>query len=281
MMKITIIPSDTNLDKYIKIGAQAFIFGLKDYSVGFNNPLSIETLKEIKNKYSTEIFISLNKNMFNKDLDELEKILVSLDNIGVKGILFYDLSILNIKNRLNLEIDLVWNQTHMVTNYNTCNYYYDKGVKYGVLSSEITLEEINEVSNNTKMQLFTNIIGYQSMAFSRRTLLTNYFKYLNKSVKKTEKVSNMNEEYIIKEEKEGTNFLTGKILNGSVYLNDLNVDYIILNEDMINSDIFLEVVNHVNEIIETKDINKSVIIDKLIGDYRGFFNKKTIYKVKK
>ena len=32
----------------------------------------------------------------------------------------------------------------MVTNYNTCNYYYDKGCEYGVVSSEITLDEINE-----------------------------------------------------------------------------------------------------------------------------------------
>ena len=37
----------------------------------------------------------------------------------------------NIVKENNIKIDLVWHQTHMVTNYNTCNFYYDNGVNYG------------------------------------------------------------------------------------------------------------------------------------------------------
>ena len=36
----------------------------------------------------------------------------------------------------------------MVTNYNTCNYYYDKGVNFAYISNEITLEEMIEIKKN-------------------------------------------------------------------------------------------------------------------------------------
>ena len=75
-------------------------------------------------------------------------ILVQLDKMNITGVFFYDLAVLELKRELNLNIDLVWNQTHMVNNYKTCNYYYSKGVKYALLGKEITLDEILEIINN-------------------------------------------------------------------------------------------------------------------------------------
>ena len=43
-----------------------------------------------------KVFLSLDKNMFNEDLKLLEEILSKIDNYNIKGILFYDLSVLSI-----------------------------------------------------------------------------------------------------------------------------------------------------------------------------------------
>ena len=150
-MKIATVCSKDNILEYKKIGASAFIFGLLNFSSGYHNELSIEEIKELRTIYDGELFIAVNKNMFNSELEELEKELIELDKLNINGILFYDISVLSLHNRLNLKTPLVWNQTHMVTNYNTCNYYYDKGVEYVYLSSEITTSEICEIKEKSKI----------------------------------------------------------------------------------------------------------------------------------
>lgn len=281
-MKITIIPNSiNNIDDYTKIGAKAFIFGLKGYSSGYNNSLTLEEIKKIKSD-SYELFIAINKNIFNSELEELERIMKELDEIKINGILFYDMAVLNIKKRNNLSLDLVWNQTHMVTNYNTCNYYYSHEVKYGVLASEITLDEINEIKEKTDMKLFLNVLGYQIMSYTRRKLLGNYYKSIGKEKAKDKYIiTNNNEEYILNEEENGNAIYYGKPLNGSIIIPKLDLDYIILNEDNFEHDKFIKITDLFNKLLESKDEKYIKEIDDLIGDYRGFFFTKTIYKVKK
>lgn len=282
-MKFAIITNSiNNMLEYTKIGANAFIFGLKNYSSGYNNEITIDDIKEIREWYSGELFIAINKNIFNRELEELENILIELDELNITGIMFYDLAVLSIKNRLDLKTPLVWNQTHMVTNYNTCNYYYEKGCEYGVISSEITLEEINEIRSKTKMKLFLNILGYQIMGYSRRHLLDNYFKSTDsKRNNNSYIIKNNGEDYIIQEEENGNALYYGKPLNGSVIVNQVDVDYLIFNDNNFDKDIFIKAFILFKKLIDTKDENIAKEIDDLVGDNRGFFFTKTIYKVKK
>ena len=179
MKKIVKINNKDNIEYYSAI-CDGFIIGLKHFSVDFDDTFSLEEIKKIYSNYNNkELFVSINKNIFNDELNELEEILIELDNLNIK-ILFYDISILYFKNKNKLRNILVWNQTHMVTNYNTCNYYYNKGCLCAFVSGEITLDEIIEIKKNTKMSLLVQIVGHQVMAHSRRNLLTNYYQSINK-----------------------------------------------------------------------------------------------------
>ena len=64
--------------------------------------MNAEELITICNENDKEIFISLNKNMFNKDLEILEYTLLQLDNLKLNGILYYDIAIVNFKKNLKL-----------------------------------------------------------------------------------------------------------------------------------------------------------------------------------
>ena len=283
IMKFAIVTnSASNILEYKKIGADAFIFGLKGYSSGYNNNLTLEEIEKVRRDYDGELFIAVNKNIFNGELKDLESALVFLDKIKVDGILFYDLAVLSIRNRLGLKVPLVWNQTHMVTNYNTCNYFYDKGCNYGVLASEITLDEINEIKSKTSMKLFLNIFGYQAMGYTRRHLVDNYFKSTGKERNKDNYiVKNNDSEYIVSEEEHGNAFYFGKVLNGSVVALKANVDYLIFNDNFIDKDIFSKTLSLYKKLVDSKDDKYVKEIDALVGDNRGFFFNKTIYKVKK
>ena len=283
-MKLILIPDDlSNLDKYIDRGCQGIIIGLKDLSTNYEVQLTIEQIKALREKYpDIELFVSMNKNFFNDELEQVEKSLLELDKINIQGVLYYDLSVLYLRNKNNLKLDLVWNQTHMVTNYNTCNYYKNLGVNYAYLSTEITLDEIKEIKEKTNMKLFAFAYGYPVMAHTRRSLLTNYF--LNRQKEYNGQVCHIydnNDRFSLKEDKTGTTFLNDKIVNGTCLITDSNIDYLVFSNDLIPEDTSLELVSLTTELISTN--NERVIgeIEDLIGDYTNFFFKKTIFMVKK
>lgn len=261
------------------------LFGLKDLSI--NKPtLSLEELKNIKDK---NIFISIDKNIFNSDLPYLEKALNIIENLNLKGIFFYDLAVLSLSKRLNLKTKLIWNQDFLVTNYKTCNFYQKEGVKGAVLSPLLP-EEIEEIRNNTNLELYVNIFGHQLMAVSKRHLLTSYFNYINKE--NNQNIKFMKEKtgtYPVIEEFYGTKFLTKDILNGIRYLNklkEIKIDYVILDSILIENDTFSKILEYYkeaiyNDVTEERLLEMEQEINKIIPTSLEFFAKKTIYKVKK
>lgn len=272
-------------DNYKDLNVDGIILALKDLSIQSIKYYTLDEIKVIKENYpNLEIFIKINKNIFNKDIELLKESLIELDKLNINGIFFYDLALIQLKKELNLTIDLVWDQTHMVNNYKTCDYYCDLGVKYALLSKEITLEEIKTIINKSKITSMVEVVSVPTIAFSKRKLLTNYYKSINKEYKDNievmEKVSN--NKYIVIEDKNGTSFYDSNITNGTSLIKDLyqmNCEYIIMREYKIPK--FNELVNDTKNYIDNK-CNDSKYIDKykILGDNTNFFYKKTIYKVK-
>lgn len=277
------------LSFYHSVGVDTFILGLENYCINYPS-VSLENIKELSSKY--QLFVSINKNIFNSEIDDLKDKLMELSKLPILGILFYDLGILNLVKENDIPINLVWHQTHMVTNYNTCNYYYNKGVKYGFLANEITLEEILEIKKKTDMKLMVEVFGYPIMSHSRRKLLSNYFTAIDKE-KETRVYSLTDKEnkYLLKETKDGASILYGKLINGTKPLFDLiknNIDYCVLDMQEVSQDLgkkvlekYLYILNHYTDISEDKKENIIEEMNAFIGDSTNFFYKKTIYKVKK
>lgn len=290
-MKLLISLNTLELETYLKF-TNSFIIGLKDYCVNYYEA-SISDIEKVLNKYPTiELFVSLNKNIFNDDLQELKIMLMQLTKIKIKGLIFYDLSILNMVKGLDLDIPLVIAQDHLITNYNICNYYCEKGVEYAYLSSDITKDEIIEISKKSNIKLMTFFFGNILITHSKRKLLTNYYKYYNIAHREKSgliKEKNKEEEtYYIEENKIGTNILTKKILNGADFFYELKdkIEYAILDsnvrDDKFNN--FLDIVELYSLALKEK-ISEEEFVEKnkkIMGKelYSGFFDKKTIYKVK-
>ncbi len=286
-MKLLIEPKDINLDRFISLGYNSFLIGLKGLSNNVDNAISVDEILALRNKYKDiRLFIIMNKNIFNNELGLVEEVLNKLNN-KIDGLLFYDLSILRLVKKNNLNIPLVWNQTYMVTNYNTCNYYKEMGCEYALLATEITVEEIKEIRKKSNIKLMLNIFGYPVMSHSNRKLISNYFNFINKEKDKNKyTITEVNKDipYIVKEDKTGTSFIYGNLLNGTsalIDLKDLDIDYVIARED-VDSDLFYKVLDNFNKIINNNyDDSIKEEMNKIIGEYTGFFYKKSIYKVKK
>lgn len=281
-MKLLVEPMNK---ENLKFNCDGLILAIKDYAVESNTYFTLEEIKNISDSFGGEIFVKLNKNLMNDDIPFVKDILVQLDKMNITGVFFYDLAVLELKRELNLNIDLVWNQTHMVNNYKTCNYYYSKGVKYALLGKEITLDEILEIIDLSDITSMVEVVSKPSVAFSKRKLVSNYYKDMgidgSKEIIVNEKVSNLN--FDIKEDSNGTVFFLDLITNGTGIIRDLydnGCSYIIMREYGIDN--FRELVNDTMEYIKDSCSDLSYVLKyKKLGDSTNFFFKKTIYRVKK
>ena len=94
-MKIIVKPVLDNLDSYIENNIDTFLLPLEEYSVSYIKYYSLDDIKAIRKKYEDiNIFVSINKNIFNSEIEPLKKILQELDKLNIEGIFFYDLAIL-------------------------------------------------------------------------------------------------------------------------------------------------------------------------------------------
>lgn len=280
MYKILTIPSSIEEIEKTKNIVDGFIIGIENMCVNTNmciNDLSI--LKKIDN----EIFISINKNMHNSDLKQLEEILDELDNYNIKGILYYDISVLNIYKKKKHKYDLVWYQEHATTNYADVNYWNSFGVNYTYISSDISKEEIDLIIKKSKSKLMVTMFGYLPMFVSKRHIVKNYLEYFNlKDNSKINYIEKEDNSYPIIDNNLGTVVYSSNILNGINEVVDMDIDYIVLNSFGIELDKFIKVIKYFKDVTKENLEEYNENINKMFSNINeGFLDKKTIYRVKK
>ena len=258
-----------NIDKVLKLDIEGIILSYDGLAVASNFYVNMDDIKEIRKITDKVIVVSLNKMIHNNDLAKLEEVLIELDRIGVDMILFYDIAIIEIKKRLGLNIPLIISQEHLNTSINSNLFYFEQGVEGSLISSDITKEELLDIRKKTnKIIMFTGY-GYLPIFYSRRYLITNYFTYIKKERQGDNYFIKHNDDYYpIVQDEYGTIIYTKKLVNLVNELDDLDdIDYIVIDGFKAS-----DLMNIIKSFIEKKKMN---------GLYRGFFDTKSIYKVKK
>lgn len=279
MTKLMFVPSDKKFD----YDCDSYLIGISGLSV--NMPIYF-SLDEVKNlSIDRELFISLNKNMHSEDLDVLERTLVELSKLDIKGVFFYDIGVLSMVKKLGLNLNLVWAQEHMTTNYETINFWYNQGASYTLVSEEVSEREIINIKYNTKSSLIVPILGYFPMFVSRRHLVDNYLNYFKlNDDSKVNFISKEGKVYPIVDSSVTTVY-TSSYLNGvKEYVNfrNENIDYVLLNNFLIDEDKIRKIISMFKSV---DDSNKDEYFDSIsnILDHNidtFFLHKESIYKVK-
>lgn len=266
---IVTVNSLEHLKKIIDKDIYGIMLYIDKLSVNSSFYVNVDMINKIDFK-DKKIFLVMNKIMHNSDLDMVRDNLSKLKDMDVK-ILFYDMSVYNISKKYGMVDKLVIFQDHLNASILSNKFYYDLGINGSYVSSDITGEELIDIKNNSKMEIYFMGYGYTPIFYSRRYLIRNYLKYINKEefIGNYSIVSDMDREYPIREEDFGTTIYSEKPINLINYLDYLsNIDYIIMNSNLIDDDEFLLMID--------KFINKENVDDC----YLGFFNTKTIFKVK-
>ena len=277
-MKLLGVIRDNNYLEYLNNGLDGIILPLENFSVDYFKYYSISDIRECRKSTDKLLYVVINKMIFNNELDNLLSVLKELESIKIDGVFFYDLAALNLVKENKININLIYNGTHMVTNSDTINLYYDLGVKGAYLSNEITKDEVLNIRSKTKSDLFILLLGNPVVAMSRRNLLTSYFTNKKKSTDEiiTIKEPKSGQEFLVKEDSNGTTFFYNRRLNlSNVYkeLEDSCINYGIIEQGDYSSDEYKELINAFVNFDKQK-------IDELAGHNRGFLYRETIYKVK-
>ena len=278
---ILIMPDNINQIKDNKNLYDGVILSIDKYSVNSRYTLSINEIKDIiKIIPNKEVFISINKNIENNELDELESILLSLNELNIKGVLYSDVALVTYKDKLNY--DLVWAQEHLVTNYETINYWHDFGVNDAYLSSDLNINEISIITKNTDVKLMANIFGYQSMFVSKRHIVKNYLNNFN--IKDNSKIHFMKKEgktYPIIDSNY-TYVFANNIFNGIKEYYNMDVDYYVVNGFLIDNEKLTKVLSIIGNITkENVEECALQIMDSFENIDTGFLYKDVVSKVKK
>lgn len=273
MTKLLVIPNNNNIDDILD-KVDGILFGIKGYSVNTYN-IDIKDLEIINSKIkekNKELFISLNKNMTNDDIEALKEILLLIDKLNIKGIFYADTCFINLKKELNIKTDLVWSNEHLTTNYATINFWHNYGVNYTYLAAEITKKEIIEIKENTPVKLIVPIFGYLPMYVSFRHNVKNYLKTFKiESNPKTYYIEKEGNIYPIVDDELGTVVYSSKPLDGYEEYKEIGVDYVTLNEFNIPKETFIKVIDRYKGETKKYDLESD----------KGFLYQTTIYKVKK
>ncbi len=263
------IDKKDEIDKILQLDIGGIILSYDGLSVGSNFYVNMDDIREIRKKTDKLLVISLNKMIHNSDLDMLRDVLRQLDEIKVDMVLFYDVSVIQICKKMNLGLSLIIDQEHLNTSINSNEFYFKQGVYGSFISSDITKDELLDIRKNSdKIIMFTGY-GYLPIFYSRRYLISNYFEYIN--MKKDGDyyyIRNNDDYYPIVESCYGTIIYTKEPVN---LINEMDVlrdiDYIVIDGFLVD-DIY--------------DVVKDFVLKrKKDGVYKGFFNTKSIYKVKK
>ncbi len=284
MEKIGIVKGINEIYNTVKY-LDGYILGVKNLSVNLPFYFALNDLGDIiefLNKEQKKIYISLNKNIHNEDLEYLNEVLKFLENYNIDGIMYYDMALITLKNNGLTSKDLIWSQEHLTCNYSTINFYNKLGVDKTVVSSEITLDEIKDIKKNTTSKIFVQMFGYIPMFTSRRNLVNNYIDTFNLKKSKNYRVYKEGYYYHIINHDNITEVYSGNIINGlkeSVTLKDV-VDYVILSSAFIKDSDFLEIIKLYSDSKNIELVDN--LVDKLFDNVdKGFLYKETIYKVKR
>lgn len=263
------VNSRIDIDKVINKDIYGIMLYIDKLSVNSNVYFNVDDIikMDLGNK---KLYVVMNKIMHNSDLSLVRDTLSKLKDMDIK-IMFYDMAVYNIANKLGIADKLVIYQDHLNTSVLSNKFYYDMGICGSYISSDITMEELLEIKDNSKMEIYFTSYGYLPIFYSRRYLIRNYLKYINKEdISGDYKIiSDTGVKYPIKEEEFGTTIYSEKCVNLINYLDSLErIDYLILNGNNVDSIEFMDIID--------KYINR----DKMDDCYLGFFNTKTIFRVK-
>ena len=159
-------------------GADAVYIGGEKYGLRANaTNFTLDEIKEgcsFAHKLGKKVYLTLNIVFHNEDMEGVYDYISAVVDAGIDAFIVSDPFIISYikNNHPNVEVHL--STQNSTTNYKTVEFFQKQGVDRVVLAREVSLEEMREIYNKTKIDLEVFIHGAMCTCFSGRCALSNY-----------------------------------------------------------------------------------------------------------
>jgi U32 family peptidase len=178
-----------------RLAAEGLYIGLNGFShrcVAYFNREDIGELVTLAHQSGKQLFIMLNRLYPETELAGLSRLILELKNLAVDGIVFSNHAVLMLAKQHGWQHQLIYQADTLVTNKEDA-WFYTSHCSNVILAKEITLADIEQISNGNPQYFGLIVHGYLNLSYSRRLLLTNYLNYVNKSI-------SLDQQYFLQEE---------------------------------------------------------------------------------
>lgn len=266
MSKYIVVPDKKeDVDKLLDKDIYGLIIGVKNLSI-YPFEMTIDDIINLSSRSQKKIIIAMNKMIHNDDLDYVMDVLRKISKSNIQKVIIYDIGIFEMAKENDLAVEFILGCEHLNASSDSNVFYHKIGIGGSYITSDITYQEILDIQKKSKMEIYYTVYGYLPIFYSRRYLLTNYFKYIKK--KKTSDIYyiyNNQDKYMIREFPYGTLIYSPlvNLINNISKINKLN--YLVIDLSY--------------------GCNLTVVDDYLNGKksdntYVAFFDTKTFYKLK-
>ena len=158
----------------LKNGADAVYIGMEGCNLRANaSNFSLEEIKEatrIIHDNNAKIYVCTNTILKDKDLKDLESKLPTLHSLGIDAIIVSDLGAIELAADNGLEVHVSVQAN--ITNAKSLKILKKIGAKRVILSRELSLDEIKEITRKSPIEIEVFVHGALCMAISGRCLLS-------------------------------------------------------------------------------------------------------------
>ncbi|GIW49319.1 MAG: peptidase U32 [Caloramator sp.] len=158
-------------------GADAVYLGGKEFSARQSaaNFDRVELIEAVRfcHAYNVKVYVTINTLLKNTELKGALDYASFLYSIGVDAVIVQDLGFLHLLRRHLPDFEVHASTQMTAHNLDSVEMLYDLGVKRVVLSRELSLDEINYISKNTRAELEMFVHGALCISFSGQCLMSS------------------------------------------------------------------------------------------------------------
>lgn len=162
----------------IHYGANAVYLGGKEFSLRAKaGNFCSESMRQgviYAHENGVKVYVTVNIIAHNRDFKDLEHYLLSLEDMGVDGVIISDPGILSVARKIVPSLPLHLSTQANVTNFASALFWLQQGVGRLNLARELSLEEIKEIRQNVMGELEIFVHGALCISYSGRCMLSNY-----------------------------------------------------------------------------------------------------------
>lgn len=173
------------IEEWKNLGCTTIRIGDDFFASRLVKPMKLDEIKQAITFCETlqlKVQLLVNRIFMEDELDALHEYLQYFSTTSVTGFVYMDPAVWMIANELKMTDRLIYHPDTLMTSWQDGKMMLDKHIQRISLASEITKEEVEEITRQLPEGSFEIAIhGRQVMSYSRRFLVSDYLQEINRS----------------------------------------------------------------------------------------------------